>query len=228
MKKIIILLIGGMIGGLAQGQSFVETNKVTATPGVAIPMGNPTGVAVSFNVTGSTGVVSDVQVDLNISGGFNGNLYAYLTGPSGQLAVLLNRVGVTSGNPFGYSNPGFDVTFDVASTSNIHNYGSIGYTPNGSGQVTGVWAADGRNINPLSSGSTFDSAPTTSGLNVFEDTAPTGTWTLFVADLSSGGGVADLNSVGISVITVPEPGTLALVGGGLALAGIWRRRAVKA
>ena len=224
MKTKVLLLIVGMMASLAHGQSFVETNTVTATPDKAIPVGNPTGVSVQFNVTGSTGVVSDVQVNLDITGGFNGNLYAYLTGPQGQMAVLLNRVGVTGSNPFGYSDAGFNITLDANATSNIHDYGSTGYSTNSSGQVTGTWKADGRNINPLSSGSLFDSAPTTSGLNVFEDTAATGVWTLFVADLSSGGGQADLSSVGISVITVPEPGTWALLGGGLVLVAAWRRQ----
>jgi len=191
-----------------------QTNTVNLTPDVAIPVGNPIGVTEQFTVSGATGVVSDVQVTLNIAGGFNGNLYAYLVNPEGQLAVLLNRVGVTGSNPFGYSDPGFDITLDGNAASNIHGYGS-GYSVNGSSQVTGTWAADGRNISPTSAGSLFDSTPTTDGLNVFVDTAATGVWTLFVADLSSGGGTADLNDVGITVMTAPEPGTWALFGGGL-------------
>ena len=90
--------------------------------------------------------------------------------------------------------------------------------------MTGTWAADGRNISPTSAGSLFDSTPTTSGLNVFVDTAAAGVWTLFVADLSSGGGTADLNSVGITVMTAPEPGTWALLGVGAAAVYFMRRR----
>jgi len=53
-------------------------------------------------------------------------------------------------------------------------------------------------------------------------------WTLFVADLSSGGGTADLNSVGITVMTAPEPGTWALLGVGAAAMYFFRRRTAKA
>jgi hypothetical protein len=126
IKTGIALLLAGTMSALVHGQSFVETNTVTATPGKAIPVGNPTGVSVQFNVTGSTGVVSDVQVNLGITGGFNGNLYAYLTGPQGQMAVLLNRVGVTGSNPFGYSDAGFNITLDGNATANVHDYGLFG------------------------------------------------------------------------------------------------------
>ena len=217
-----ILLLLVAVGVSVQA---TQTNTVTLTPDVAIPVGNPVGVSEQFNITGATGVVSDVSVTLNIAGGFNGNLYAYLVNPEGQLAVLLNRVGVTGSNPFGYSNPGFAITLDGNAASNIHGYGS-GYSVNGGGQVTGTWAADGRNISPTSAGSLFDSTPTTSGLNVFVDTAAAGVWTLFVADLSSGGGTADLNSVGITVMTAPEPGTWALLGVGAAAVYFWQRRRV--
>ena len=219
-----ILLLLVAVGVSVQA---TQTNTVNLTPDVAIPVGSPIGVTEQFTISGATGVVSDVSVTLNIAGGFNGNLYAYLENPEGQLAVLLNRVGVTASNPFGYSNPGFDITLDGNAASNIHGYGSS-YSVNGSGQVAGTWAADGRNISPMSAGSLFDSAATTSGLNIFVDTAASGVWTLFVADLSSGGGTADLNDVGITVMTAPEPGTWVLLGGGLAALVVRVRRKDKA
>jgi hypothetical protein len=40
-------------------------------------------------------------VQLDITGRFNGDSYAYLIDPQGQVAILLNRLGVTSGNAFG-------------------------------------------------------------------------------------------------------------------------------
>jgi hypothetical protein len=57
----------------------------------------------------------------------------------------------------------------------------------------------------------------------FAGTSGDGTWALFVADLS-GGGQSTLVSWGLTVVTVPEPQTWALLGGGLAMLGWMRRR----
>ena len=222
-NSVLIALLTGLLF-FALAAEATQTNPVNLTPGVTIPNANPVGISESFDITGATGVVQDVSINLNISGGFNGNLYAYLTGPEGQLAVLFNRVGVTAGNPYGYFDSGFNLTLDGAATNNIHDYQSIGYSTS-SGQVTGIWQADGRNISPTNSGSVFDSAPTTSGLNVFQGTAATGVWTLFVAEFGSAGDTVTLNDAGITVLTAPEPGTWALLGTGVAVMYFWRRQA---
>jgi subtilisin-like proprotein convertase family protein len=204
---------------LATAQTFV-TNSFPLSPNAAIPQADPSGVAEYFNVTGLGGLVTNVQVNLDITGGFNGTLYAYLAGPQGQLAVLLNRVGVTGSNPVGYGDAGFDITLDGQAVNNIHSYGS-GYSVNGMGQVTGTWAADGRNIDPQSPGSAFDSALPSANLGLFDGTEGNGMWTLFIADMVPGGGTATLNSVELIIMTVPEPQTWAMLGGGLAL--VWLR-----
>src|ERR1019366_9393677 len=87
-----------------------------------------------------------------------------------------------------------------------------------SGQLTGTWAPDGRNIDPQSSGSVFDAASPTADLSVFNNTSANGAWTLFIADLS-GGGQSTLVSWGLTVVTVPEPQTWTLLGG--SLAALW-------
>jgi hypothetical protein len=168
------------------------------------------------------GTITDIQVRLDITGGFNGDLYAYLLGPQGQLAVLLNRPGISGSNPYGYSDRGFNITLDSAS-ANVHGYGSS-YSTNGSGQVTGTWSADGRLIDPQSAGSVFDGASTLANLSVFNGTAANGLWTLFLADLSGGGGTANLHNVILSIVTVPEPQTWAMLGGGLAMLWLFRKR----
>src|ERR1035441_7780593 len=60
--------------------------------GQVIPDNNPSGVAygLSFAATGLQ--ISDIKVTLDISGGWNGDLYAYLSHGS-SYSVLLNRVG---------------------------------------------------------------------------------------------------------------------------------------
>jgi subtilisin-like proprotein convertase family protein len=208
---------------LLAGNSQADTNVVVSVPVNAVVLdGNPVGIVSSTNLSGLPTGILDVQVALNITGGFNGDLYAYLLGPNGGFAVLLNRVGLTSGNPFGYGNAGFDITFGSA-YSNIHNYQSGAYTITG-GQLVGSWAPDGRNIDPQSTGAQFDAASTTAGLNTFLGSNPNGQWTLFLADLAGGGGNSTLVSWGLT-IAIPEPQTwVMLATGGLMLLGLRRRR----
>jgi MYXO-CTERM domain-containing protein len=67
-------------------------------------------------------------------------------------------------------------------------------------------------------------------LGSFAGSDPNGTWTLFLADLSSGA-QSTVVSWGLDIITVPEPSTVAMGLMGLALlAGLrkigWRRDAL--
>ena len=219
MKKILTVLMGlAALGVRAQ----TLTNSYTLTPNVVIPTANPVGITEQFAASGVAGAVADIQVTLDITGGFNGNLYAYLAGPQGQFAVLLNRVGVTAGNPFGYSDAGLNITLDGDAVNNIHNYGSGGP---GSYSLSGTtWAADGRNIDPQSAGSVFDAASTGANLGVFQNTDGNGAWTLFIASLSAGGSPATLTSAELSILTVPEPQAWVMLAGGAALLGWFRRR----
>lgn len=190
----------------------VTNATFTATPNQAIPDGNPVGYTSSINVSGMYGFVSSITVALNITGGFNGDLYAYLLSPQATMVVLLNRVGMSSSDSFGYSDAGFNISLN-AGGANIHNYQSGSYTLS-SGQLTGTWGADRRTINPQSVASAFDASPTGNNFDIYNDTDPNGTWTLFVSDLS-GGFQPTLVSWGLTVVTVPEPQTWALLGGGL-------------
>ncbi len=217
--KLILIAMALMFVGIARSQTNFTFSSGTLN--TVIPDANPVGITASTTTAGLSGVITNVSVNLNITGGFNGDLYAYLAGPVGQFAVLLNRVGVTSGNPFGYFDSGFNITLDN-SGANVHNYQSGSYTIT-SGQLVGTWAADGRNISPLSSPSTFDAASTAANLASFNNTSPNGTWTLFLADLS-GGGQSTLVSWGMTISTVPEPQTWAMIASGAAMLVAFRRR----
>ena len=217
--KLTVLAVSLLTSMLAQGQTNVSTfTSVNAT----IPDANPTGLASSTNLSGVIGYVSSVSVTLDITGGFNGDLYAYLVDPSGNLAVLLNRTGVGGVNAFGYGDTGFQITLDGTSASNVHGYGSS-YSTNLLGQVTGSWLADGRAIDPQSTPSVFDAASTGANLSLFNNPVANGQWTLFIADLS-GGGQSTLVSWGLTVVTVPEPQTWAMAIGGLGLLLTLNRR----
>ena len=177
--------------------------------GGVIPDGNPVGLSDSQTLSGMTGLsISDISVSLNISGGYNGDLYAYLS-HDGVLVPLLNRVGVTAGNAFGYSDTGFNIVLSSAAANDVHFYGNFSPSFNGSGQLTGSWQPDGRNIDPASPPAAFDSASQVT-FAAFNDANANGNWTLFFADMSAGGGNSQLVSWELDITAVPEPVTTAL------------------
>jgi len=169
-----------------------------------IPDGNANGYQNSQTLSGignQENIITDVNVRLNVSGGYNGDLYVYLTHSSG-FSVLLNRVGRTAGNSFGYSDPGFNVTFDDAASTDVHVYGG-----NGNNVLTGTWQPDARNVDPAT---VTDASTRSAFLNSFVGLDPNGTWTLFIADLSSGD-QSTLVDWGLDITAVPEPVTSALL-----------------
>jgi len=178
-----------------------------------IPDNSATGIAYNFNLSDPATVIQNVSVTLNLSGGWNGDLYAYLSHGT-ETAVLLNRVGVSDANPDGYGNTGFSVTLSGSTLTDIHNYQALSPSYNGSGQLTGTWGADGRSITPDASGSTFDSAPRNATLSTLNGSDPNGSWTLFIAD-QSGGFISTLNGYTVEVTAVPEPAETALVVGAI-------------
>jgi len=215
------LVAGTMLwAGLVFGQS--ETNFLFNV-NQAIPDDNPLGLTLTTNLTVTGGSIGSVTVGLDISGGYNGDLYAYVAGPNGGFSVLLNRVGVSNNaSAFGYSDSGFNVTFSDSAGTNIQYYQNFSYTLSG-GQLTGVWQPEGVNIDPESGPSLFLTTPPSTPLSSFDGSNPNGTWTLFLADLSSGG-QSTVVSWGVDITTVPEPGTVAVLGMGMAGTLVWIRR----
>ena len=188
--------------------------------------GRSSGLARSLPINTAGELVLSVEVELSLSatpGGtaFLGDLYVYLTNGT-DLAVLVNRPGRRDGVPAGYSdNQSMNVTFSSVPGTDFHNYR---LTATGSnvialnGPVIGIWEADGRATDPAT---VLDTDQRTAGLNVFQNTPADGTWSLFAADLSSGG-THQINSWSLAINTIPEPGssTLAI----LTLAALGRRR----
>jgi hypothetical protein len=209
-KTMTVLAVGFCLTARAGFYSYIYSG-----PAVPIPDANLSGWSDSHTFSGLPVQITDVSVKLDISGGYNGDLYAYLSFGN-VLLPLLNRVGVGSGNAFGYSDSGMNVTLSDDGAGNIHLYG-------GGGVPSGTWQPDGRNISPLGAPSSFDAAGTVSFAN-YQNLNPNGVWTLFIADVSGGGGQSVLNSWELDITAVPEPvnWALAVLAAVFGVGALWR------
>jgi subtilisin-like proprotein convertase family protein len=175
-----------------------------------IPDGDLAGLASEYNVSGVSGPIGSLTVNLNISGSRNGDLYAWLTHGTG-FSVLLNRPGRTAVDSLGYGDDGLNVTFSAAAAMDIHSYGG-----NGGNLLTGTYQPDGRKVFPALA---LDTSPRTAMLSSFTGLDPNGDWVLFVAD-AEGGDLHELVSWGINLTPIPEPASSGLLLSGLILLGI--------
>lgn len=206
-------VVAGCAGQIAGAEVFSFTDNVS------IPDGQPAGVSDVQTISSGVSQIGTVRVVLNIAGNFNGDLFCYLKF-NNNLAVLLNRPGRTAGNPFGYADSGFNITLsDSAANGNLHTYEGV-QTPAGGSPLTGTWQPDGRTSSPAT---VLDTDPSTAGLGLFDGLNPSGTWTLFIADLSPGG-TSQLNSWQLIITPVPEPSVLALGFLGAGVAAFMRRK----
>jgi len=177
-----------------------------------IPDNNANGVAFTFNIiAGAPAFITNVTVNLNITGGWNGDLYAYLSHGSG-FSVLLNRIGSTSLNPGGSGVPGMNVELSDSYLTDIHTFAG--------NPLTGAFAPDGRFVNPFTA---LNTDPRTALLGSFNGLDPNGTWTLFFADVSPLA-VSTIQSWTVNIgVAVPEPGSGALLGLAVAAALVQRQ-----
>ena len=173
MKKLIFPSILALAVFRAGGVTFTYDNILKD-----IPDNDPTGVFDSHTIAGGFGLVTDLNVSLNISGDYNGDLYATLVHENDAYAVLLNRVGRSSTSSYGYASTGFNITLDDQTAVDIHN---TGFT---SGALSGTYQPDARETDPAN---TLATDSRTAYLSNFNGIDPSGTWTLFLADLSPGG-----------------------------------------
>ena len=204
---------------------YVQTFDSGFQSGGLVPDDNKSGWTDTRTLSGVSGAIADVSVTLNLSGGWNGDLYAYVVHNDG-FAVLLNRVGRGTANPPGYGDSGMSVVFnEAAAGGDIHWYG-------GMGEPVGNYLPDGRYILPKSEVGVFDVTTRTALLSSFVGLDPNGKWTLFVAD-ASGGDQSTVTKWGLAIrlASVPEPaslveGTLAalFLGGAIVLYRLKRPR----
>lgn len=184
--------------------------------GTEIPDDDASGLVSQIAVS-STELITGLQVTLVTSGGWNGDLYAYLE-HNGVISVLLNRAGVTSSNSAGASSSGMNVTFADTALEDVHS----GLSDVFEELATGTYQPDGRYVDP---GVVLDSSPRTLFLSGFTGQLAGGDWTLFIADLSSAE-TATLDSWSLALTTelsaIPEPGAMMPLGA-LCAAGLLLR-----
>lgn len=161
-KNIYLVLIG--ILALTAGIVFAATVSISSSPNVAIPDGTvgfcpgTYGAPATDTINvGSSGTISNVTVELNVSHSYVSDLAISLTSPRGTTVSLVNHIGGgnTCGCPFGDLN----VTLDSSVVASIDD-------------------ACGNQA----SGTTF--APS-GPLGAFNAQEARGTWTLSVRDRNS-------------------------------------------
>ena len=197
-------------------------NVITTTYGwtmnAAIPDNNSSGLVDVRTVPAEIASIQLLTVTLETDGGWNGDLYGYLQHDSG-FSILLNRPGRTASLPAGSPASGMNVIVADAASQELH-------TMTGSSSVTGIWQPDGRNIDPSV---VLDTTPRTALLSSFTGLDPSGTWVLFLADVSAGD-QATLKSWSLSItgVAVPEPAAASLTALAALLATRRRRTAAGA
>ena len=192
---------------LASHGALTEVHNYSG-PSAAIPDGNPSGLANVLTVSGSEILqIQSVKITLNVTGTFNGDLYAYLQHGS-DLAIHL----------FGYGDDGLSITFNDLAANDVHTYQDQ-VTPGAGNPLTGTWQPDGRAVDP---DAVTDEDGRTAMLGSFAGGEANGDWTVFIADMSGGDG-SQLAGWSLEVTGVPEPGPAALLVLGTVLLGRRRR-----
>lgn len=195
----------------------VITSTYGWTMSTAVPDNDSNGLVDVRTVPADISQIQLLTVTLETTGGWNGDLYAYLQHSTG-FSVLLNRPGRTAALPAGSPSSGLDVTIADAGAQELHAI-PAGAIP--TGPVMGTWQPDGRAIDP---GIVLDTGARTALLSSFTGLAPAGTWALYIADVSTGD-QATLKSWSLTITgeAVPEPSAALLLGLGGVLASRHRR-----
>lgn len=178
----------------------------------AIPDNSPIGLSVTRSVVSTITSITEVRVNLDLEGGWSGDLFGYLVHASG-FSVLLNRPGRTAADSSGSAANRLFITLADAGAADVHT------AIPAAGFVTGIFQPDARNVDPST---TTDTDLRTAHLSSFNGLNANGDWTLFLADVAAGDTMT-LNSWSISITGVPEPSVALLGVAGLSV-GLLRRR----
>lgn len=194
-------------------EASITWSGPTINVSTAVPDNDDVGLTSTQTVSGNNITqIESVTVTINLTGGWNGDLYAHLVHDSG-FSVLLNRPGRSLADPDGAGSSGMVINFDDAALSDIHTA-----IPMTGGSFSGTFQPDGRTTDPYD---VLDSDSRPAMLSSFTGLNANGTWTLFIADQSAGE-TSTLQSWSVTITGVPEPSTLLL--SGLAIPFLLRRR----
>ncbi len=210
-KTFPLLLTLSAVPALAVTETF---SSVTAA---VIPDNDLGGLVQTLTPATTLATVGNVTVTLKTSGGWNGDLYAYLFHDD-TIAVLVNRIGRTAAQPDGSFTSGLDITLTDIALTDVHFATDVfGHF------ISGNYQPDGRVVHPNSSLDTSLRAPS---LSQYIGGPAAGAWQLFIADVAAGDQATLLGwSITLSDVTVPEPATAALLAGAVALLLVRRRPA---
>jgi subtilisin-like proprotein convertase family protein len=188
------LVLGGILPAQAgmlvtgiSGSGYPLTGNATGSwvapgTGQVIPDNTPAGVAYSFTFTDPAAWnITSISVTLNLTGGYNNDIYAYLSHGS-TLVTLVNQIPGTAGSGSGFNN----VILTEGAGSTIQ-----GATGLPGVAFTGTYTAD-------------------QNLSAFNGANPNGSWTIFFADLSPGD-TSTLTGFEVGITAIPEPANVALV-----------------
>lgn len=140
-------ILAVMLAAAGARGSFIETyTESYSGAATVIPDGNPVGITSLLPVgnTPSAATINSLTVTLQVSGGYDGNLVAYLVAPNGTMVSLLNQPG---GAPFGNPTLGMDITLQdgapaITSSSSLASgtYSAAGTLGNFDGlNANGTW-----------------------------------------------------------------------------------------
>ena len=127
MKSRLLVFFSAAMLTLTMHAGIIITGGAFANSGY-IPDGSAVGSSGTATASGLLASISEIRVNLSISGGYNGDLYVYLS-HDGVLVTLLNRVGVKSGDAFGYGDAGFNITLSSTDPSEREMCMTIRFSP---------------------------------------------------------------------------------------------------
>lgn len=215
----------GLIAGAQFNSTDASTAAIMATPTAVFPGTNlgaiPDGLTgtppqfgaprtIDFVVSGVSGNVTDVSVDLTLTHSWVGDVEMVLSAPGGSPNLhLASRIGVTTAGAFGDSSnfAGMYNFTDTAPSGLIDNIWSKALGTNGNpacGDTCSVVVGNYRTVGPGQTGQT-NPAPITSLNTTFAGMTPTaanGTWTLRFRDAAQ----LDTGSVSAANLTVNPTG----------------------
>src|ERR1035441_9372071 len=85
-KQLLGITAGLMVWAGAAWAQTSETN-FTFSVNQLVPDANVNGLFMTTNLSITGGTISDVTVSLDITGGYNGDLYGFLSGPNGGVEI---------------------------------------------------------------------------------------------------------------------------------------------